>query len=454
MNVSAPASAPDLAGLLLQLAAASDLTAPCPGFAPARPPQPGAEAAPSFQAALADLLPSGPADTDDPKAPESKAPETKILITGIAVPVPAPAPEPLPFTFSLSRPEPEPAAAANALPVPAPDAPDAPEKPAPVPQLKNLAFSERFTPIQIAQTDPPLSVPSVRPAGMEEAPAQPAARTMPAPAAPAPAAAAVNPPAPSPVPAAKISQAQQTPATATDAAAVPAAPQTRTGQHGQSMEHRQDGQPRERSTPAATAPDTPDAPQMGHTEAHLETTSPVAPPAVHETSNLAAAGPEPADTRLPDPEPAAAAASSPAPPARPAEAHTVSLRVSDAGEQRVDLKITERQGEVHVAVRAADADLAGSLRENLGELVHKLEQTGLRAEGWQPAPAASASGNPAGRQAEKEFTGGQQSGQQQQQQQHRDGRQGRQQESNRGRWTEAVENSFSSDAERKIWFPA
>jgi len=86
-------------------------------------------------------------------------------------------------------------------------------------------------------------------------------------------------------------------------------------------------------------------------------------------------------------------------------------------------------------------------------LVHRLEQTGLRAETWQPAQSATASGNNMDRPADREFTGGQHSAQQQQQHP-RDGRQGRQQDSQQVRWAEELENSFAADAERKIWFPA
>ena len=135
------------------------------------------------------------------------------------------------------------------------------------------------------------------------------------------------------------------------------------------------------------------------------------------------------------------------------EARTISLRVTESGDQRVDLKITERQGEVHVAVRAADADLAGSLRENLGELVHKLEQSGLRAESWQPTQSTTASGNHMDRQADKESGGGQRSGQEQQHHS-RDGRQDRRQDPERRRWIDEIENTLASETERKIWFPA
>jgi hypothetical protein len=46
----------------------------------------------------------------------------------------------------------------------------------------------------------------------------------------------------------------------------------------------------------------------------------------------------------------------------------------------VDLQVKERGGEVHVAVRTADGALQTSLRQDLGALVERLEQSGLRTE--------------------------------------------------------------------------
>ena len=59
------------------------------------------------------------------------------------------------------------------------------------------------------------------------------------------------------------------------------------------------------------------------------------------------------------------------------------------GEQRVDVRLTERSGEVLVAVRTPDPQLAGSLREDLPVLSSRLEQAGFRAETWHPAAPAS-----------------------------------------------------------------
>lgn len=71
-----------------------------------------------------------------------------------------------------------------------------------------------------------------------------------------------------------------------------------------------------------------------------------------------------------------------------------------AGDQRVEVRVAERGGEVHVDVRTPDERLAGSLRDDLPSLTAKLESAGLRAETWH---ADSSSG--AGRERQQESAG-------------------------------------------------
>lgn len=75
-----------------------------------------------------------------------------------------------------------------------------------------------------------------------------------------------------------------------------------------------------------------------------------------------------------------------APPAQ-AASHDVSLRLVD-GQSRVDVRLSERAGEVRVLVHTPDRELAASLRSELPDLVGKLRQGGFQAETWQPASAA------------------------------------------------------------------
>lgn len=85
---------------------------------------------------------------------------------------------------------------------------------------------------------------------------------------------------------------------------------------------------------------------------------------------------EPHRTPAPAPEPAA-----PVSPAR-----DIRLQVA-GGDRRVDVRLTERAGEVQVSVRTPDSQLAGALRDDLAVLSARLEQSGFRAETWHPAGA-------------------------------------------------------------------
>jgi hypothetical protein len=53
------------------------------------------------------------------------------------------------------------------------------------------------------------------------------------------------------------------------------------------------------------------------------------------------------------------------------------------------VRLTERAGNVEVAVRTADSHLAGSLRENLPALSARLADSGYRTEIWNSATAAA-----------------------------------------------------------------
>jgi hypothetical protein len=105
----------------------------------------------------------------------------------------------------------------------------------------------------------------------------------------------------------------------------------------------------------------------------------------------------------------------PAPAAAPAR--EIQLQIQH-GEQRVDVRLSERSGEVRVAVRTPDAQLAGALRADLPSLSTRLEQTGFRAETWHPGIFHESTRHPASAApAFSDSTGGQngsrQGGQQQ-----------------------------------------
>jgi hypothetical protein len=73
----------------------------------------------------------------------------------------------------------------------------------------------------------------------------------------------------------------------------------------------------------------------------------------------------------------------PAPPT--AAAREITLQVGGDGDQRVEVRVTERAGDVYVAVRTPDSRLAGELRQDLPALATRLEQSGFHATAWQPA---------------------------------------------------------------------
>jgi hypothetical protein len=62
------------------------------------------------------------------------------------------------------------------------------------------------------------------------------------------------------------------------------------------------------------------------------------------------------------------------------------IRIEVAGpERKVEVRLVERGGEVHLSVRTPDNRLASSLREDLPALSTRLEESGFRAEEWRTA---------------------------------------------------------------------
>jgi hypothetical protein len=68
--------------------------------------------------------------------------------------------------------------------------------------------------------------------------------------------------------------------------------------------------------------------------------------------------------------------------------HEIKLVVGAKGEERVEVRVAERNGDIHVAVRTSDSRLATELREDLPTLAAKLEQTGYRTDTWHPGSAS------------------------------------------------------------------
>jgi hypothetical protein len=78
---------------------------------------------------------------------------------------------------------------------------------------------------------------------------------------------------------------------------------------------------------------------------------------------------------------------------RPDAAKTAAVRDMKfevtGGERRVEVRLSERAGEVKMTVRTADAPLASSLRENLPALSARLADSGFKSEAWRPSASSA-----------------------------------------------------------------
>jgi hypothetical protein len=110
------------------------------------------------------------------------------------------------------------------------------------------------------------------------------------------------------------------------------------------------------------------------------------------------------------------------------------------GEQRVTVHIADRGGEIHLAVRTPDADLAGDLRRELPTLASRLEQSGLKPQGWQAGESWRHTQQPAG-------TGLAQEGQQHERPDSRDRREGQARNPDAGKKSE-----IKKEGKEFAWF--
>ncbi len=76
-------------------------------------------------------------------------------------------------------------------------------------------------------------------------------------------------------------------------------------------------------------------------------------------------------------------------------ARDISLRLAVDHRPPVDVSVSDRAGEVRVAVRSADPAMAAQVRSGLSDLAERLDRRGFDAEIWRPpAPAAAKSESP------------------------------------------------------------
>jgi hypothetical protein len=120
----------------------------------------------------------------------------------------------------------------------------------------------------------------------------------------------------------------------------------------------------------------------------------------------------------------------------------ISLQVTQAGNERVDVRVVQQGNEVRVSVHSTDASLSSGLRQGLSELQGRLEENGYRAEMWRPAAAVTPlAATPGGHSAPDQSRGGDaqsHSGGSQQ-----DGGRRNQNQSNQPRWVEELKSSLA-----------
>ena len=119
----------------------------------------------------------------------------------------------------------------------------------------------------------------------------------------------------------------------------------------------------------------------------------------------------------------------------------LSIRLGNGPGNQVDVRIQERAGEVHVAVLSNSSSLNSNLREQVGDLVGKLDRAGYHAETFKVS-------TPAGSQASSQSNTEQDlSGRQQQQQEEaRQQSSGRQKRSNQNQWLQQMNGTFGPTA--------
>jgi hypothetical protein len=156
-----------------------------------------------------------------------------------------------------------------------------------------------------------------------------------------------------------------------------------------------------------------------------------------------------------------AAASQPAAPAAPMKAaeptvpeaqpkattplKDISLQVAQQGNQKVEVRMVQQSGELRVAVRTGDSDLAHGLQQGLSDLVGRLQENGFRAEAWRPGGAAvqagpvpearTSSSNPQNGDSQSNSSGS-----------HQQQGERRQNQSQRPAWVEELENTIAGGA--------
>jgi hypothetical protein len=78
-------------------------------------------------------------------------------------------------------------------------------------------------------------------------------------------------------------------------------------------------------------------------------------------------------------------------------AHEIHLSVSEGEQTDIHLKLVERGGKIHLAVRSTQSELASRMQQDVGKLVTRLGNELGHTESWTPGNEISASPGEAGR---------------------------------------------------------
>ncbi len=86
----------------------------------------------------------------------------------------------------------------------------------------------------------------------------------------------------------------------------------------------------------------------------------------------------------------------PAPAQNNSPVQSITMRINHPDMPQVDLQVTTRGGEIHVAVRTPDAQLESALRQDLGTLTNSLDRAGYRTETYIPRDTVREAGHEIG----------------------------------------------------------
>jgi hypothetical protein len=128
----------------------------------------------------------------------------------------------------------------------------------------------------------------------------------------------------------------------------------------------------------------------------------------------------------------------------------LSIRIGNDTGNQVDVKIQERAGEVHVSVLSSSPTLTSDLRQQVGDLVGKLDRAGYHAETFKPTSSTPSqqTSNQSDQGQDRDSSGGRQ--QQQQQETAQQQFLGRQKRSNQAQWLQQMNGSFGLTATEGI----